>query len=131
MALARIADASAGGMAGLAGAVAGMIFGGPVLAWVVFALCLATLGRAEQRRTGLALFAMGVSCLIVLGMLIVIPQVLLASESIEGALPLIAAFMAAALAQGSAVALVVSRTTSAPPPPGPPSLGPPPTDPAV
>ena len=110
--LARVAEATTGGMASLVGAVIGMIFGGPVLAWAVFALCLGTLGRTEQRRRGAALFAMGVSCLIVLGLLIVVPQVLPGSESIEDALPLMALAMTALLAQGSAVALVVSRTPS-------------------
>lgn len=55
LAFARIADAVTGGMAGLAGGVSGLILGGPLLAFVVFAACLLTILRPLELRRGITL----------------------------------------------------------------------------
>ena len=56
--LARWADATTGGMAGLAGGVAGLLFGAPLLAFIVYAVCLVTVLRGHSLRRGIALLVM-------------------------------------------------------------------------
>lgn len=56
--LARWAEATTGGMAVLAGGVAGMWLGAPLAAFIVFAICLATVARPLPLRRWRALLVM-------------------------------------------------------------------------
>ena len=56
--LARWADATTGGMAALAGGVVGLWLGAPLAAFVVFAICLFTVGRSLPLRRWIALLVM-------------------------------------------------------------------------
>lgn len=56
--LVRWAEATTGGMATLAAAVAGLCFGAPLLALIVFAVCLFTLMRGAPVRRAVALLLM-------------------------------------------------------------------------
>ncbi|MBM3689439.1 MAG: hypothetical protein FJW80_07265 [Actinobacteria bacterium] len=61
VALARLADATTGGMAGLAGGVVGLWLGAPLASLVVFGICLVTLMRGVVMRRWLALLVMPVA----------------------------------------------------------------------
>ena len=61
--LARWADATTGGMAGLAGGVAGLLLGAPLAAFIVFAVCLATVLRGRPLRRWIALLIMAAAVL--------------------------------------------------------------------
>ena len=56
--LARLADATTGGMASLAGGVVGLWLGAPLLVFIVFAVCLVTVARPLPLRRWLALLIM-------------------------------------------------------------------------
>lgn len=56
--LARWADATTGGMAGLAAGVGGLIIGGPLLAFTIYTVCLVTLLRPVPLRRWIALLVM-------------------------------------------------------------------------
>lgn len=56
--LARLAEATTGGMASLAGGVMGLWLGAPLAALVVFALCLLTILRGAPLRRWIALLVM-------------------------------------------------------------------------
>ena len=56
--LGRWAEATTGGMAVLAGTVAGLVFGAPLAALVVFGICLVTLLRGVPLRRWIALLIM-------------------------------------------------------------------------
>ena len=56
--LARLADATTGGMASLAGGVMGLWLGAPLLAFIVFAVCLVTVARPLPLRRWLAVLVM-------------------------------------------------------------------------
>ena len=56
--LARLADATTGGMASLAGGVMGLWLGAPLLALIVFAICLVTVARPLPLRRWIALLVM-------------------------------------------------------------------------
>lgn len=60
-ALARLADATQGGMAGLAAAVAGLFIGGPIVALVVFTICAFAIARPVRR--WIAIGVMFLACL--------------------------------------------------------------------
>lgn len=63
-ALARLADAMEGGMAGLAAGVGGLFIGGPILAFLVFGLCLAVLILPRPQNPLKALGIMAIACLV-------------------------------------------------------------------
>lgn len=56
--LSRLADATTGGMAALAGGVVGLWLGAPLAALIVFAICLVTVARPLPLRRWLALLVM-------------------------------------------------------------------------
>ena len=56
--LARLADATTGGMASLAGGVVGLWLGAPLAALIVFAICLVTVARPLPLRRGVSLRVM-------------------------------------------------------------------------
>lgn len=56
--LARLADATTGGMAALAGGVVGLWLGAPLAALIAFAICLVTVARPLPLRRWLALLVM-------------------------------------------------------------------------
>lgn len=56
--LARLADATTGGMASLAGGVVGLWLGAPLAALIVFAICLVTVARSLPLRRWIALLVM-------------------------------------------------------------------------
>ena len=61
-ALARIADATQGGMAGLAAGVGGLFIGGPIFALAVFTICVLALAR--PRRRGVSITCMLGACVV-------------------------------------------------------------------
>ena len=56
--LARSAEMSTGGMAVLAGAIAGLVFGAPLTAIIVYGICLVTLMRGAPLRRWISLLIM-------------------------------------------------------------------------
>ena len=56
--LARLADATTGGMASLAGGVVGLWLGAPLAALIAFAICLVTVARPLPLRRGVSLLVM-------------------------------------------------------------------------
>ena len=60
--LARIADATQGGMAGLAAGVGGLFIGGPIVALVVFTICVFALAKPHRR--GLSIACMLAACIV-------------------------------------------------------------------
>ena len=102
-ALARIADATQGGMAGLAAGVVGLFVGGPILAFAVFVICAFALAR--PRRRGVAIACMLAAC-IVDGVVILIGLVVTARSQADAAGVLaLGALSAAVLGAGAWLAL--------------------------
>jgi len=107
--LARWADATTGGMAGLAAGVSGLIVGGPILAFTVYAVCLVTLLRPVPLRRWIAL-------LVMLATIIVEPIAFVIGLRIVGdqqvGLLVVALVMLVLLGAGAYVGIVAARRES-------------------
>lgn len=107
--LARWAEATTGGMAVLAGGVVGLWLGAPLLAFIVFALCLVTLMRHDPVRRGIALLVMlaavvGEGLLMLLGL-----RLVGGSATPEVGLVVISVLALGVLGAGASIALRLSR----------------------
>jgi hypothetical protein len=109
LALARVAEATTGGMAVLAWAVVGLMFGVPLAALVVFGICLVTLMRGVAMRRWLALLVMLAT--VVAGFVVTLIGLRMVGGMSQPQLGLIGTGVAVTvvLGLGAAVALIASR----------------------
>jgi len=101
--LARIADATQGGMAGLAAGVGGLFIGGPIVSLIVFTICV--FAFAKPRRRGVAIVLM-VAVSLVNGFVVLVGLAVVArSEMDEPGLIALAVLSMAVLGIGAWLAL--------------------------
>ena len=101
--LARIADATQGGMAGLAAGVGGLFIGGPIVSLVVFTICVFALAKPHRR--GLSIACMLAAC-IVDGLVVLVGLAIVArTEASELGLIVVAVVSMAVLGVGAWLAL--------------------------
>jgi len=101
--LARIADATQGGMAGLAAGVGGLFIGGPIVSLSVFTIC--AFAFAKPRRRGVAI-ALMVAASLVNGVVVLVGLAVVArSEMDEPGLIALAVLSMAVLGIGAWLAL--------------------------
>ena len=113
--LGRWAEATTGGMAVLAGTVAGLLFGAPLTALIVFGICLVTLLRGVLLRRWIALLIMlATACVQWIGMVIGLRLVGGMSEPQVG---LVVAAMAITVVLGLGAYLALRTAQRAPAPP--------------
>lgn len=107
--LGRWAEATTGGMAVLGLLVVGIWLGGPLLATIVFAICLVTLLRPSPIRRWIALLLM-LAAVIVEAMIVLIGLRLVAgSASPEIGLAIVAVVAIGLLGAGAVIAISASR----------------------
>ena len=78
--LARIADATQGGMAGLAAGVGGLFIGGPIVSLIVFTICVFAFAKPRRRGVAIALMV-GVS--LVNGVIVLIGLAVVARSQMD------------------------------------------------
>lgn len=114
--LARLLDATQGGMSGLAGVITGMLLGPPLGALGAFTTCLVTLARGRVRRPGVAVAVMVASCVAaaIVGLACLVTVTRTEPSGIATAFALIAAL--SAYAGAALIALAAGQPATADPP---------------
>lgn len=107
--LARLAEATTGGMASLAGAVIGLWLGAPFLALVVFSLCLFTLARSLPLRRGIAVLLMLATVIIEAVVILVGLRIMSGADSPEFGMAAIAIIAVGVLGAGAYLSLSIAR----------------------
>jgi hypothetical protein len=107
--LARWAEATTGGMAVLAAGVAGLWLGAPLLAVIVFAICLVTLMRPLPVRRGIALVVMVAAAIVEAIAVLIGLRVVGGSATPEIGLVIVAFCAIGILGAGAVLAIRASR----------------------
>jgi hypothetical protein len=107
--LARWAEATTGGMAELAAGVAGLWLGAPLLAVIVFAICLVTLMRPLPVRRGIALIVMVAAAIVEAIAVLIGLRVVGGSATPEIGLVIVAFCAIGILGAGAVLAIRASR----------------------
>ena len=108
-ALARWAEATTGGMAVLAGGVVGLWLGAPLLALIVYAVCLVTVMRGVPMRRGRAILIMLAAVVVEATAIIIGFRVTAGMATPETGLVALLVVAVGILAGGAYLGLVVAR----------------------
>lgn len=107
--LARWAEATTGGMAVLAGGVVGLWLGAPLMAIIVFAVCLLTVLRHEPLRRGIALLVMLAAVIVEAFLMLIGLRLVGGSSSPEVGLVIVSILALGVLGAGAHIALRLSH----------------------
>ncbi len=107
--LARWAEATTGGMAVLAGGVVGLWLGAPLMALIVFALCLLAMLRHAPLRRGIALLIMFAAVTVEALLMLIGLRLVGGSSSPEVGLVIVSILALGVLGAGAYVALRLSH----------------------
>ncbi|MFM1964624.1 MAG: hypothetical protein RL134_349 [Actinomycetota bacterium] len=107
--LARWAEATTGGMAVLAGGVVGLWLGAPLMAFIVFGVCLVWLLRHAPLRRGIALLMMFAAVIVEAFLMLIGLRLVAGSSSPEVGLVIASILALGVLGAGAYVALRLSH----------------------